>query len=236
MLGKKSREEETVGRRESRPGPAASDSVTSIISRQMHIRGDCVVEGAIRIEGRISGNVEAAALEVAESGTVEGDLSAASGPSSRPFVIAGRIDGAVRAKRVDIASSGVVLQGIEADEAHVRGRVEGGIVARERLFLEETAVVEGDVRAKKLALKEGGQVNGTIVMGDRAATGGSGSAGDEASKGTKAVGTGAGSKGSKGAAPHDADEAGDGASGTGDMEDAGEDAASSEEAKEKLAS
>ena len=44
----------------------------------------------------------------------------------------------------------------------------GGILARKRLALEETAEVEGDVDARRLALKEGGQVNGTIRMGDRA--------------------------------------------------------------------
>lgn len=138
----------------------------SVISKQMRIRGDCVVEGKIRIEGRIAGNVRAEGLELVESGSVEGDLSAADDGGS--FVIAGRVDGSVRAGRVDVASTGVILNGVEAEEAHVRGRIEGGVLARRRLVLEETAVVEGDVRATKLALKEGGQVNGTIVMGDRA--------------------------------------------------------------------
>lgn len=146
---------------------------TSIIAKEMRIEGDCVVEGDIRIEGSISGSVKAAGLELAESGSVEGDLSAADkgarGKDGRTFVIAGRVDGAVHAPRVDIASTGAVLRGVVADEANVRGRIEGGIVATRRLVLEETAVVEGDVRARRLALKEGGQVNGTIVMGDRAA-------------------------------------------------------------------
>ncbi len=44
-------------------------------------------------------------------------------------------------------------------------------MARNRLVLEDTADVEGDVRARRLALKEGGQVNGTIWMGERAMKG-----------------------------------------------------------------
>lgn len=146
------------------------DRGTSVISKEMRIEGDCIVEGSVRIEGRISGSVKALGLELAESGSVEGDLSAAGagGKDGRAFVISGRVDGSVDAPRVDITPTGSVLQGVVADEAHVRGRIEGGIVARHRLVLEETAVVEGDVRARRLALKEGGQVNGTILMGDRA--------------------------------------------------------------------
>ena len=50
----------------------------------------------------------------------------------------------------------------------VHGQVHGGILARQRLVLEETAEVEGDVHARLLSLKEGGQVNGNINMGERA--------------------------------------------------------------------
>lgn len=168
MLGKKSKDQETTATPRPRPSVSTS-STTSLISKQMHVRGDCIVDGRIRIEGRVSGNVQAGGLELAESGSVEGDLSAAMEKAgSEAFVIAGRVDGAVRAPRVEVSAGGSVLQGVEAEEAHIRGRVEGGVLARRRLILEETAVVEGDVRARTLALKEGGQVNGTIVMGERA--------------------------------------------------------------------
>lgn len=167
MLGKKTKETDDVTTRSPRSGPVP-DRGTSVISKEMRIEGDCIVEGSVRIEGRISGNVKALGLELAESGSVEGDLTAAEGKSGRAFTIAGRVDGSVDAPRVDVVSTGSVLRGVVADEAHVRGRIEGGIVARHRLVLEETAMVEGDVRARRLALKEGGQVNGTILMGDRA--------------------------------------------------------------------
>jgi cytoskeletal protein CcmA (bactofilin family) len=56
--------------------------------------------------------------------------------------------------------------GVVADEAVIHGRVHGGVQARTRLALEESAEVEGDVLARRLALKEGGRVNGNIRMGD----------------------------------------------------------------------
>lgn len=168
VLGKKSKDQEATPTPRA-PSGASRSSTTSLISKQMHIRGDCVVDGRIRIEGRISGDVRAGGIELAESGSVEGDLSASEDKvGSDAFVISGKVDGAVRAPRVDVSVTGSVLKGVEAEEAQVRGRVEGGILARRRLILEETAVVEGDVRARTLALKEGGQVNGTIVMGERA--------------------------------------------------------------------
>lgn len=170
MLGRKTEDQPTA----STGGSVGRSGADSIISKQMVIHGDCVVEGRIRIEGTIKGSVKADGLELAESGTVEGDISSASeGRDGRPpFVIAGRVDGSVRSLRVEIAPAGKVLGGVEADEVQVRGRVQGGVVARKRLVLKETAVVEGDVRARVLGLEEGGQVNGTILMGEKAATGG----------------------------------------------------------------
>ncbi len=169
MLGKKTKDQEEARGTSARSAASASPG-TSVIAREMVITGDCIVEGRIRIEGTIVGDVRAAGLELARSGSVKGDLTATQGPDGEPFVIAGEVDGRVHAPKVEVGPNGAILGGVEADEAKVRGRVEKGILARKRLFLEETAVVEGDVRATNLALKEGGQVNGTIVMGDRATT------------------------------------------------------------------
>ena len=165
MLGRKTKEDRPADQ----VRQAVPSGVDSVISKEMTIDGDCHVEGRVRIEGRIRGSVEAADLELTESGAVEGDVSSPAGKGSRPFVIAGRVSGSVRSPRVEVRSSGSVHQGIEGDEIQVRGRVQGGIVARKRLVLEETAVVEGDVRARVLGLEEGGRVNGTIVMGAGAA-------------------------------------------------------------------
>jgi len=168
VLGRSGREQEAV-RQEQRPrATAASD--TSVISKDMRIVGDCETDGRLRIEGRITGNVSAGGLEVASSGSVEGDITAREGNGrTQAIVIDGRVEGAVRADRVEVRLGGTVSGGVFADEAVIHGKVRKGILARTRLVLEETAAVEGDVRARRLALKEGGQVNGNIRMGDQAA-------------------------------------------------------------------
>ena len=121
------------------------------------------------IEGKISGNVIAQSIDVTSSGSVDGDIIAAEkSESGHVFIITGVVTGAVRAARVEVRSGGKVHGGVIADEAVIHGQVFGGILARNRLALKETAEVEGDVHARRLSLKEGGQVNGSIHVGDRA--------------------------------------------------------------------
>jgi len=142
----------------------------SIISSDMKITGVCETNGQIRIAGRIAGDVSAGAVELAPSGAVDGDVVAlGSGNGAKAFIIAGNVSGSVRAGRVEVRRGGSVSGGVVADEAVVQGKVRGGVQARTRLALDDSAEVEGDVLARRLALKEGGKVNGTIRMGENLA-------------------------------------------------------------------
>ena len=144
-------------------------SILSIISKDMLMKGSCETDGQLLIEGKISGNVTARGVEVAPSGSVEGDVIAAEKAKwDQVFIIAGLVTGAVHAAQVEVRRGGKVHGGVVADEAVIHGQVYGGILARKRLALEETAEVEGDVDARRLGLKEGGKVNGNIRMGERA--------------------------------------------------------------------
>ena len=159
-------------------------SILSVISKEMHLKGTCETDGQLLIEGKISGNVTAHCIELAASGSVDGDIIAAEkAKSDQVFIIRGLVTGAVHAPQVKVLRGGKVHGGVVADEAVIHGQVHGGVVAdeavihgqvhggvlaRNRLTLEETAEVEGDVHARRLALKEGGQVNGNISMGARA--------------------------------------------------------------------
>lgn len=162
MLGRKSEAEPETGIRASK-----STGDLSYIGSTMKIKGDCETTGRLKIDGHVTGNVRAMGLEVSSGGRVDGDVE---GPTDRStddaVVIHGRVAGAVRGARVQVSREGSVDGGMFAAEAVVNGHVSGGIVAEHRLVLEETAVVEGDVSARRLALKEGGRVNGNIRMGE----------------------------------------------------------------------
>jgi cytoskeletal protein CcmA (bactofilin family) len=153
-------------------GPIEAGDDTSVIAKDMRIIGDCSTKGLLRIHGKISGDVTARAVELTSTGSVQGDVAGSEGSDGdHAIVINGTVEGTVRATHVEVQRDGAVTGGVVADDVVVHGRVEGGILARNRLALEDAAAVEGDVRARRLALKEGGQVNGTILMGERAMTG-----------------------------------------------------------------
>jgi cytoskeletal protein CcmA (bactofilin family) len=156
-----------------RGGTRSSEGRTgdlSVLTRDVRIVGDVETTGRVRLEGTVTGSVRARSIEISGGGSVEGDvLAMARDEDNETFTVEGTVHGAVRARNVEIGEAGSVLGGIEADHATVRGRVQGGIQARDRLALKATAVVEGDIDARRLALEEGGQVNGNIRIGDRAA-------------------------------------------------------------------
>lgn len=167
MFDKKTKDREVTGR--ARNTAETGESIFSVISRDMHIDGNCETDGQLRIEGKISGSITAHAVELVASGSVDGDVVAAEeAKSDQTFIISGLVTGAVHAAKVEVRLGGKVHGGVVADEAVIHGQVHGGVLARNRLALEETAEVDGDVHARRLALKEGGQVNGNISMGERA--------------------------------------------------------------------
>jgi cytoskeletal protein CcmA (bactofilin family) len=81
--------------------------------------------------------------------------------------IEGTVEGSIRAgKAVVVGKDGVVVGDIQTQDAVVGGRVEGRIFAESRLELQSTCAITGDVHARRIKLDEGGQVDGTLQMGE----------------------------------------------------------------------
>lgn len=79
--------------------------------------------------------------------------------------IEGQVEGSVRADgQVLVAKGGVVRGDIATRQAVIAGEVHGGIFADERVELQPTSVIDGDITAPRIAVEEGGQVNGHIRM------------------------------------------------------------------------
>ena len=91
------------------------------------------------IRGRLSG-----AGEIRIDGRVEGDVV---------------VDGVV-----DVGESGVVMAPIEADRVSVGGRVRGPVLASEEVVVRDGGRLEGDVRAPRVAIDDGGELHGGIDM------------------------------------------------------------------------
>lgn len=81
--------------------------------------------------------------------------------------VEGRVEGTVQAGRaVVLSQGGEVVGNILTQDAVIGGRVEGTVIAENRLELQSTAILEGEVRARaqNLQLDKGARFNGQIHM------------------------------------------------------------------------
>jgi cytoskeletal protein CcmA (bactofilin family) len=97
---------------------------------------------------------------IAVGTSITGDLT-----SEGIVKIEGRIEGVVRAaSQVLIAKGGLVVGDIHTREAVVGGEVKGSVHAEERVEIQATASVEGDIVTMKIQIAEGGVVSGALKM------------------------------------------------------------------------
>ncbi|HWA15906.1 MAG TPA: polymer-forming cytoskeletal protein [Gemmatimonadales bacterium] len=109
------------------------------------------------------------ALSIIASGTViTGDLRA-----DGTIKIEGEVLGNVQAAQQVLLARGSHVRGdVQAREAVIGGVVEGAIRATDRVEIQSTAVVTGDVTTQRIVIAEGGQVNGGLVMTKKPAANG----------------------------------------------------------------
>jgi cytoskeletal protein CcmA (bactofilin family) len=81
--------------------------------------------------------------------------------------VEGTVEGHIKAaKAVVLGKDGVVIGDIATQDAVIGGRVTGTVVAESRLELQATCIIDGEIRARRVKLDEGGKVNGQVSMGD----------------------------------------------------------------------
>jgi len=99
------------------------DEISTIFGQQTEFDGKLKTKGSIRVEGSLTGTLEA-----------DGD--------------------------VFVGESGEVNSNIEARKVVIAGKVEGNIIAKDKLEILETGTLEGDIKAKKLVVEEGAKFIG----------------------------------------------------------------------------
>lgn len=81
--------------------------------------------------------------------------------------IEGLVEGAIRgARQLLLGRQGTIHGDIRVQEAIIGGTVVGNISADERVEIQGTSSVQGDVHTKSIVVLEGGVINGTVRMGD----------------------------------------------------------------------
>jgi len=81
----------------------------------------------------------------------------------------GSIKGDVRAgKSVVIGKGGLVEGNIFTQDSVLSGRITGSVVAESRLEVQTTAIIMGDVQARRMQLEEGASLQGQVMVGENA--------------------------------------------------------------------
>lgn len=123
---------------------------------------------------------------IGKSISIKGDLS-----GDEDLVIEGDVEGRVELpnNQVTIGADGRVRADVHAQAVVVVGRVTGNVTGLERVEVQDSGVVDGDLKAPRLAVQEGAQLNGTVQMatgkpaGKSAERPGERAAGERAEKG-----------------------------------------------------
>ena len=118
---------------------------------------------------RDSGGGNSDVANIGKSIAIKGDLT-----GNEDISIEGKVDGKVELpnNQLTIGANGVVHAEVKAKSVVVVGRVSGNVNGTERIEIQATGIVEGDVTSPRLVVAEGAILNGSIHMShkDGAAT------------------------------------------------------------------
>ena len=112
-----------------------TEKLEALIGTNSNFRGDIDTKGTLRIDGGMTGNVNADWVVLGEKASVKGDITA------RGIVVGGRAEGNLKAKEiVEIRSKGQVFGDICTAKMTI---VEGGLFdGRSSMGRDETKVIE----------------------------------------------------------------------------------------------
>ena len=145
---------------------AAEDAEPKSELRERLERGAIPVRpGRDTTQGRTMANI-------GKSITIAGDLT-----GEEDLVIEGKVEGKVTlpSSQLTVGANGTVQAEVRAKSVVVIGRIAGNVHGTDRVEIQATGVVEGDVNTPKLVVAEGAVLNGAIQMGGQ--SGGSSSSG-----------------------------------------------------------
>jgi len=109
---------------------------------------------------------------IGKSIQIKGDLT-----GNEDLVIEGLVEGRVDLpnNQLTVGAEGKIQAAISAKSVVVIGHVTGDVSAAERIEVQATGIIDGDVKAPRLIVAEGAVLNGAVSMGASATSAGSAS-------------------------------------------------------------
>jgi cytoskeletal protein CcmA (bactofilin family) len=105
---------------------------------------------------------------IGKSVVIKGELS-----GSEDLVIDGRVEGTIdlRNHSLTVGPSGNLKAGVTAKSIVILGKVDGSLIASDRLDLRKSAVVTGDLTTQRIAIEEGAFLKGKVDIQKETAKG-----------------------------------------------------------------
>jgi cytoskeletal protein CcmA (bactofilin family) len=111
-------------------------------------------------DAKAAATAEAALSIIAFGMKVLGDIE-----TSGVIKIEGIVEGHIRgARQVLVGRQGEVKGDVQAREVVVGGKIEGTVSASERVEIQGTSAITGDIYTKSIVVMDGGRINGSVRM------------------------------------------------------------------------
>ncbi len=103
---------------------------------------------------------------IGKSVVIKGELS-----GSEDLYLDGQVEGSIelRDHSLTVGPNGVVKANVSAKGVIVQGKLEGSIIATDKVELRQTAVVTGDLATQRIAIEEGAFLKGKVDVQKEAA-------------------------------------------------------------------
>ena len=111
------------------------------------------------------GSAEALVMDLGKSVVIKGELS-----GSEDLTLCGQMEGSIKlpAHTLTIGSHANIRADISAKAVVITGAVTGNVAAADKVEIQATGSVTGDIASPRLVIAEGGRINGQVTMSHRA--------------------------------------------------------------------
>jgi cytoskeletal protein CcmA (bactofilin family) len=113
----------------------------------------------------MSAPVSADLAQIGKSVVVKGELS-----GSEDLYVDGQVEGSISLKNnsLTVGPHGQIKASVEAKGIVVQGKLEGNVIATDRVDLRKSAIVTGDITTQRISIEEGAYLKGKVDIQGKA--------------------------------------------------------------------
>jgi cytoskeletal protein CcmA (bactofilin family) len=113
----------------------------------------------------MSAPVSANLAQIGKSVVIKGELS-----GSEDLYVDGQVEGSIALKNhsLTVGPNGQIKASIEAKGIIIHGKLEGNLLATDRVDLHKSAVVAGDIVTQRISIEEGAYLKGKVDIQGKA--------------------------------------------------------------------